>query len=971
MLLRDLLVALPGLVGPTNSASRVEEVPPPSQVVVPTVAAPKDDTSVEPTFDTSSAFYEKAKQDFYGKTGYTTPTEPAEHLDISSSLPGSNLVAEAGRVLNIDPEGGDQIASIRILTQANHGHVSVNPDKSLSLVLSEDPTNTTDTAFRYEITYENGSTKEIEAKVDVKAGQEAEGWGKGDFYMLEIGTDGRVIVEHGENHRKIYVTEGTHGLTRAEIARTEGISASKITVQWLKDHPEYGATPEQALATDLGMELWYATTGRNVDPNSNWLLFERGYEYENLGRIVSRGTAGESALNPVLIGAYGEGTDPKIGDGINIFQDKISHVVVQSLDFSGFQALTGENLLLDGISVKKDLLNAQNITRFTVRNSDIVDVVQSEPVTADKVWQASPNRISGAFLSKIDGAYLDHNLFDRNGWEEGYDYNLSSSAPMPPSYYNHNLYVQTSVRDVTVHDNIFMRGASFGAQIRPGGMIEGNVFIDNNAALNFFSGANYTLALNNLVTSAGHKKVAHYEGALAWGIDNQAKQASLIGNIITHLADPNNAAEKAEKATGAKALSRGPEDYFNDTLIYNWAKASAPSSANRNVEGLSTDALDQTTIQIFAAELLGKKTATISDLGDYLRAQADGHLDQAVDADIINAFFRKSFGFDTTVRAEADTLSFVPDDRGEGMRWDSRLNWSTEDLPGMQNGDSVDLGGNRVLFGAETATIDNFIFGEFGQLKASSGKLTIDGAIETSTTGNLLQITNAGQVWIDGYRDSNLLEIKLTGGRFANTGGFAGETAITATGDAQLLLATAGARFDLSASSNLSITGSKAKVGFDGGDGQTATLQLHADASLSFTADTTSFGKISEFYSGAFDTSDVTSGVHLGGDLDIDLSAVDPKAGGTWTLIDADQIIGLFDDIAVAGLGRNQDALIRVDYVQDQVVLLVGEAGKGSGQIRASTSGDADFINYTTEASLRSLWEDLHATIQPSTDDPI
>ncbi|WP_163277909.1 hypothetical protein, partial [Klebsiella aerogenes] len=80
-------------------------------------------------------------------------------------------------------------------------------------------------------------------------------------------------------------------------------------------------------------------------------------------------------------------------------------------------------------------------------------------------------------------------------------------------------------------------------------------------------------------------------------------------------------------------------------------------------------------------------------------------------------------------------------------RWDNRLNWSTGDLPGTQDGDSVDLGGNRVLFVAETVTVDDFIFGDFGQLKITSGKLTIDHDIATSATGNLLQIGNAGQVW--------------------------------------------------------------------------------------------------------------------------------------------------------------------------------------------------------------------------------
>lgn len=981
MLLRDLLVALPGLIGPTGTSSRVEEieVQKSSQIVSPTaMALETGESAALPGIAASPSFMERALKDFYQQTGFQPPVDP-EPAELGpgngTPLPAQvdKLTAEAGRVLTIDTESKGDVASIRVLSQASHGHVSVNPDNSLSLVLSEDAENQADTEFRYEITYGNGRTQQVQAKVDVVAGQEPEGWGKGDFYMLETGADGRVVVEHGENHRKIHVTEGAHGLTAAEIAQAEGISASTVTAKWLRDHPEYGATPDKALDTKLGMSLWQATTGRGVDANSNWLLFERGYEYSDLGRIVRRGTTGESALNPAFIGAYGQGDDPVIDGVINIFQDKSSHVVIQGLDLSGFQVLGGENILIDDLSVHGDNVSAQAVTRFTMRDSDISDVARSEPVTDHKVWQASQNRISGAYLSRVDGAYLDNNLFDRNGWAEGYDYNLSLSAPMPPSYYNHNLYVQSDVSDITVRDNIFMRGASFGAQVRPGGVIEGNTFIDNNAALNFFNGHNYTLALDNVVTSAGYKQVAHFEGALSLGVDGYGKQTSLIGNIIAHLADPNNSAEQALKTKIHKALANNASNYYNDTIVYNWAKDGKAASTNvdRNVDSLNKAVLDQTTIQNFTADLLGKKTATIADLANYLRAQADGKLDHVVDADVINAFFRKGFGLDTTLRAEAGTLRFVPDDRGDGIRWDNRLNWSTEDLPGTQDGDSVHLGGNRVLFLAETAAVDDFIFGEFGQLKATSGRLDIDGDVSTSKTGNLLQIDNAGQVWVDGYRDSDLLTVELAGGRFANTGTFAGETEISVTEDAQLLLATAGGRFDLAGGSSLTVTGAKAEVGFDGGDGKTATLQLHDDAALSFVADKSGLGKISEFRSGAFETSKVTSGVSLDGDLAIDLSALDTKAAGTWTLIDADQLIGSFDGITVTGLGRNRDALIRVDYVKDEVVLLVSEAGKGSGQIRSNSTGDADFIDYTNDTALKSLWTSLHAAMPLVTDDPI
>lgn len=985
MLLRDLPATLPGSTGPTGSSSRVEAIDGAknsSQPVTPTATNPQAIT----VSDIQGSFLQRALEDLSQQTGYTLPVntppaeepvvsppvetppveEPVEEPIVSPPLPphADTLMAEAGRVTTIQPQSsGDEIASIHILSQSSHGHVSVNPDNSLSLVLSEDSKNQTDTEFRYEITYKNGGLQEVQAKVDVRASQEPEGWGRGDFYMLETGSDGRVVVEHGENHRKVYVTEGAHGLTRAEIAKAEGISADKVTGNWLKNHPEYGATPDKALDADLGMELWYATTGRHVAPSSNWLLFERGYEYENVGRIVSRGAMGESALNPMYIGAYGEGDDPLIKGTIHIFQDQVKHIVLQGIDATHIRGLVGENLLFDHIGVTLDGLSMENVQNFTMMNSDIIDVARLSPVNGGKVWDAGANKISGVYIAGIDGAFLEGNLFDHNGWTAGFKPNLSTAAPMPPSKFNHNLYVQSDNMDVTIRDNVFMRGSSFGAQVRPGGVIENNAFIDNNAALNFFSGMNYTLLLDNVVTSAGYQKIAKPDGALSMGIHNFGKQTSLIDNIIAHLANPDDPAEQAAKTVVHTPLAdkTGP---VNDTIIHNWGKGSS-----LNTDGLSASVLDQTTIQNFTAQLLGKTTATIGDLADHLRAQADGKLDTAVDADVINAFFRKGFGLNTTLRTEAEILRFVPDDRADGIRWDNRLNWSTEDLPGAQDDDSVDLGGNRVLFGAETATVDDFIFGNFGQLKTTSGRLDIEGEISTAETGNLLQIDNAGQVWVNEYRDSDLLQIEMAGGRFVNTGTFAGKAEINVAQDAQLILAAAGGRFDLAGGSSLTIGGSKAKVGFDGGDSKIATLHLHDDANLAFVADAIGVGKISEFHSGAFEASNVISGMRLDGDLMIDLSALGGKTGGTWTLVDTDQLVGSFDSIDVTGLGSSRDALIQVDYVTDELVLLVSEAGKGSGQINSSSNGEADFVDQGQNAALEALWENLQAAMPQVTDD--
>lgn len=96
-----------------------------------------------------------------------------------------------------------------------------------------------------------------------------------------------------------------------------------------------------------------------------------------------------------------------------------------------------------------------------------------------------------------------------------------------------------------------------------------------------------------------------------------------------------------------------------------------------------------------------------------------------------------------------------------------------------------------------------------------------------------------------------------------------------------------------------------------------------------------------------------------------------PNKAASWTLIDVDQLIGRFDDLQVLGLSQGRDALLKVDYVKDEVTLLVSADGTGSGRVRMTTTGEADFIDYTRDPDLHQLWDSLHASLPLITDEPI
>jgi hypothetical protein len=861
--------------------------------------------------------------------------------------------AVSGRVTTLELPGED-IASVKILNGPDYGNVTVNPDNTLALVLTG-TTNTADLSFHIETTSSNGTVSTHEVTLDVIAGTQDGGWSLGKYYMLETDETGDTIIEYGDNHREVYVSGDNDALSIKDIAALEGLSQDKITSKWLADHAEYGSSEDMALSVDAGKKLWGALTGTDANPSSHWLLFERGHEYEDFGAVVSNGTTGESALHPVYIGAYGSGDMPLIHSGTKLTKFS-ENIVIKDIQLGdGVTALQGSNLLIDNVRLNGES-NIQNLDGFTLRNSEALDIVRDDPVRSNAtLWSGHADRISGIFVKNTDGILIENSLFDHIGWGDGYDYNRDADDPQTPSIYSHNVYIQKDSLDLTYRDNISMRASSFGAQFRSGGFIEDNVFIDNNAGVNFYwgikdsetgiGGGNYTLFTDNVITSGAHKTVSDLKGALTIGVNHGGNMPTLLDNIVAHLADPNNPAEQIAKEVAHNALNaaEGSEPIYNDTIIYNWIGQNAINAGttgrnpDENIEGLNQTILDQTTIQVFTAQLLGQETATIADLADYLRAQADGQLEHVVDADLIITFFQQGFGLTPVLDMTGDTARFVPDSLGDGVRWDNRMNWDQDYLP--ENGQNVDLAGNWVHYGG-TTRIEDLDFGSGGKLFVSHGYLGVLGDLETGANGGTFNIENAGQVWTAGYDDNDTLSINVDGGRFANTGLIEGKTDLHITGG-QTILASDGASYDLSAGSTLEIIGGTAQVGFDGEDHDTATLRLEDQATLSFTAKDGVLGSIGEFRSGAFGASpDVLSGIHLGdGTLEIDFTGI--TGAYEHTLISADMLIGTFGKINALGLGSNRDATVTVNYESDTVTVNLTEAGSGSGALDYDVQGSA------------------------------
>jgi hypothetical protein len=878
------------------------------------------------------------------------------------------LTVSGGRVTTFSLPEAEDIVGVTVTSMSEHGNVTVNPDFTLALVLSGN-SYSGPLSFNYSVTHTDGTITNHTADLSITAPTQEAGWGLGDHYMLATDENDRVIVEHGDIHRKVYISESAEALSRADIAALEGVSEATITNSWLLANPQYGGSEALPLNTEVGGDVWIELTWNKT--SSHWLLFERGYAYDLDGwKPITYGPDGESPLHPMHITSWGVGDRPFVTTDLNAFQTAVENVVVTDIEFSGgfFTTDGAKNILVDGAKFN-GASQFKNTDAITVRYSEYSHITYDAPKVGD-TW-SNADQITTILSGPSNSLLLENNFFHHTGWVEGYDFTLE--AGMAPNSFSHNVYLAETALDVTFRDNIVSQGSSFGLHLRGGGYAEGNLFLDNNIAVDWFGGnfregqgpqGNYTLFADNVVTSAGHKAGG---GAVDWGIRNVGIDTTLIGNLAVHEADPDDAAEMAFKSQGGNnPLLNFLDPFFDDTIVYNW------NGFEKNTSGLDPLVMNQTTIQDFAIDFLNIAPGSEPPNIDYTTHYKSGLLDALMDyadanwqdgtltAEDIIDWFQAGFGFD--LRSESATYHrFIPNDLGDGVRWDNRLNWSSDERP--DDGDTVDLGGNWVNYSG-TTMLDALDLGSGGKLQVGQGKLTVE-TLETGHNGGMLLIERAGQFWTSGYAGDAILSIEVTGGRFANSGEVNGRFTMSVE-EGQTILGVDDARFVIGEESELRIEGSAARVGFDGAENGISTLHLHDDGNLSFVASASGLATLQEFRSGAWDQegTSVRSGAALNGTLTVDLSAFDGT--GTLKLIEVDAIAGLFEAVSLHGLGTNRDAELIIDYAADLVML---QLSAGSGQSSLSIIGDA--LDGSDEDTM--LWEELTSGMSfiPPSDTPI
>lgn len=654
------------------------------------------------------------------------------------------------------------------------------------------------------------------------------GHASGIHYWLPTDAQGRFKSEPGQRHRKVYVSGAPSALTRAAIAASAGVSESTVTGPWLNARPQYGGTPDQAVDNAVFELILDDLAGGGKQSRSDWYLFERGYSYSFSRPQYWRG---EDELHPVVFGAWGTGAHPQTS-GFSWTGLAPRYMLIRDLEFDIFNPRFGYGIILENCRVSgTSESQLRDLVMATWKEVVLCDVAKSQPGSGRTYWDGSNDRISGVFGSFAYNFMMSGCVVDLCGWAEGYNFNRSAEFPMAPSDRNHGVYITFNSKDIHIRDSLISRNSSCGFQIRCGGQYERNLFVENNIQAAIHSATNlgpvnqFSNFVDSVVFGAGYKKVVSYQGGINWGYDVTGYQTSMIGNIVSHLANPDDPVEIAERSHADRPEWSGSRPYtsetarllFNNTQVYNWLYNSDGSRRNENVEGLNDTILNQTTIQRYGDTQLGLTNATSAAVIEHIKAAPS--IEAAVKSAI--GWSKSRFGRPIPSRAAPENLVFIPDPRTDGFRWDNRRNWTTSTLPGVNAADTVDLAGNVVRFGTLTADIASLTFNG-GNLDVTSGLLKMGTIIDEAK----ISVGYSGQLSVGG--STQPLRIDATCGRTVMTGTVT-QLDMAADAKAQVLL---GPNVTVPVGKKLALGGPRVRVGWDG----TGTRTLTVAGTLEFTA---------------------------------------------------------------------------------------------------------------------------------------
>jgi hypothetical protein len=333
------------------------------------------------------------------------------------------------------------------------------------------------------------------------------------------------------------------------------------------------ATPKRTLAAGRALLR---------DGFPDWLLLKKGDVWDE--RLDHWNASGRSPTEPMLISSYGTNAARPllrtgVDSGFSAYQGShASNLAIVGLHFwanlfTGSQGLprgvqvygSVHDLLLEDCHVQAFDTNiviqatpdlGGRHTHISIRRSVIVDA-----------YTTGTDNAEGVYVSGTDGLLVEENVIDHNGWRD----DVPGSTP---NWFRHNVYLQNGCTGVVFRGNIV--GSTDGVQVRPGGLVEDNLLVQNAIALEFGGGTNPDLqgvtgtVRRNVILDGRNLQPGSQRG---WGLWlSNITQSTIESNVIAH-----NVHGQApfpltfDRANGWSGNTRGVENtVFWNNIVYAW-----------------------------------------------------------------------------------------------------------------------------------------------------------------------------------------------------------------------------------------------------------------------------------------------------------------------------------------------------------------------------------------------------------------
>lgn len=272
------------------------------------------------------------------------------------------------------------------------------------------------------------------------------------------------------------------------------------------------------------------------DGYPDWMLLKRGdVWYESFPRWNK---SGREVNEKMVVGAYGDNAErPQIrpdndSNGLNGHgTDTVTHMAFVGFHIEPYERTadssgTGISWLKDAEDVLfEDLYIAgfkdNMILQAFREDTTLRDFHINGCVIVDS-W-SNNGHSQGIFAKGLAGLKITHSVFDHNGW------NTDTGAN--PTIYNHNVYLQAGSSGVVVTNNIFSDASATGIQMRSGGVLKDNLFLNNPVAFTIGSPSAYTME-NGVDASVSNNLVLY-------GRDLSESKPRAVGSYISNIRDCN------------------------------------------------------------------------------------------------------------------------------------------------------------------------------------------------------------------------------------------------------------------------------------------------------------------------------------------------------------------------------------------------------------------------------------------------